>query len=94
MNDLTIELAFRKFDAENPEVYNLFCQFTRQVIARGFQHYSSDAILHRVRWHTDIETRGDTYKINNNYSSRYARKFANDYPNNADLFRMRELRTA
>ena len=40
---------FFKFHSENPQVYELFSRFTRQVIDRGFEHYSADAVMHRVR---------------------------------------------
>ena len=71
MRDL--EAEFREFHAANPHVYDLFDRFTQQVISRGFDRYSADAILHRVRWHTTIETTDDEgFKINNNWAAFYS----------------------
>jgi len=82
--------AFERFDADNPKVWELFVRFTKQLIARGFKHYSADAVLHRVRWETAVETTGDAFKVNNNFVSGYARKFEREYPEHAGFFRMRQ----
>lgn len=87
---------FEAFDAANPRVWELFCQFTENVLAAGHAHYSADAILHRIRWHTDVETRqsgrspdGHELKLNNNFAAFYARKWAAQNPERKDFFRMR-----
>lgn len=69
-----LKAEFLTFHAANPHVYKLFDRFTQQVISRGFDHYSADAILHRVRWHTTIETTDAAgFKINNNWAAFYSR---------------------
>lgn len=80
---------FEKFHAENPSVYELFKRFAFQVIRRGFQHYSADAIVHRIRWETGVVTQGDDFKINNNWVSAYARMFEREYPEHQGFFRKR-----
>ena len=45
--------------------------------------------MHRVRWETGIETKGDEYKVNNNYISAYARMFERVYPEHQGFFRKR-----
>ncbi len=73
--------AFVRFDRDNPEVWRLFEQFARQVWSVGHRRYSADAILHRVRWHTSVETRsGDGFKINDHTSAFYARKWLALHP--------------
>jgi hypothetical protein len=86
-----IDAAFRAFHAASPQVWELFVRFTLDVIRRGFEHYSADAILHRVRWHTDVEAMTDEgFKINNNYSACYSRRFHSTYPEYAGFFRERD----
>lgn len=90
---------FAEVDAANPRVWELFEQFTLMLIRRGFRHYSADAVLHRVRWETTVELRdGEGFKINNNWSAYYARKWIGRHPNHANFFRLRasaaDLRTA
>lgn len=85
-----IEAAARRFVKLNPEVWDLFLKFTFQLLARGRKHYSSDAVLHRIRWYTDVETSGDEFKVNNNFSAVFARWFHDAYPEHDGFFRTRE----
>ncbi len=56
----------------------------------------SDAILHRIRWeyavNPDREFEG--FKINNNFASRYARKWLGNQHEVSDFFATRELKSA
>lgn len=78
-----------EFHLENPHVYDLFKRFTQQAIDAGFDNYSVNAIFERIRWHTDIETRGDPFKINNNHRPYYARMFMDERPQHGNFFRIR-----
>ncbi len=75
---------FEEFHANNPEVYRLFCYFTIQVINAGHNKYSAEAIFNQIRWYTTVETRGDDFKINNDYKPYYSRKFMEEY--HKDIF--------
>jgi len=85
-----LDEAFRDFHRDNPEVWRLFVRFTFDVIRRGYAHYSADAILHRIRWHATVDTDGDEFKLNNNWTALYARMFHDAYPEHAGFFRTRE----
>jgi len=87
-----IERRFWAFHEENPRVYELFQYFTFTLIQRGWKHHSSDAVLHRIRWQTAIETTDPQFKINDHYSAYYARLFMRDHPEHVGFFRTRELR--
>lgn len=97
MND--INNHFSEFDVTNPHVYDRFCALVNDLISAGFKHYSADAILHVIRFEHDIRTDGageidgKRLKLNNNFSSRYARKFQHDFPGLADFFETRRLAT-
>lgn len=83
--------SFAKFHASNPLVWELFKRFSFDVINSGHARYSSDAICHRIRWHTDIETKQDTVKITNNHTAYYARLFHASFPNHDGFFKNRML---
>lgn len=51
-----LKAEFWAWHRKNPHVYELFKKFTFQVMEAGHGHYSARAIVHRIRWHTDIET--------------------------------------
>ena len=78
---------FEMFDRANPEIYRLFKHYTFTMIHTGRVHYSARAIIHRIRWDTDLRARGeDGFKINNDYSPFYARKFEQEHPEHAGFF--------
>lgn len=86
-----IDEAFTAFHTENPDVWKMFLRFAQQVIRAGFDHYSADAIVHRIRWHVNVEThRESEFKINNNFVACYARTFHATYTEYEGFFRTRE----
>jgi len=92
--NLSIQERFERFDEENPEVYREICGLADALLRSGRRHYSMDAILHVVRYHRHIRTTDKDFVINNNYSSRYARKIMKEHPELEGLFQLRELKSA
>jgi hypothetical protein len=81
---------FEEYDRENPEIYELFKSFAFEMIRAGREHYSARTVIHRIRWHTDLHARSDDgFKINNDYSPFYARKFEREFPQHAGFFAKR-----
>lgn len=90
--------AFLVHHAEHPRIYGLFKQFTFELISDGFENYSADAVMHRVRWETKATCQpkpgqrlnpDEPYKINNNYVAHYARMFMAEFPRYDGFFRTR-----
>ncbi len=92
---MSIQEKFNEFDEAHPRVYALFCELVDQLQAAGNRHYSADAILHRIRWECTVnpDCEFDGFKINNNFASRYARKWLGDQYETSDFFATRELKT-
>lgn len=88
-----MDYQFEKYHYENPIIYEQFKKFALQVKESGKQRYGAKAVFERIRWFFDIETKGDTFKINNNYVSRYVRKLIKEMPEFNDFFATRELRS-
>lgn len=91
----SIQKQFRSFHKANPHVYRLFRKYARQARRAGHKRYSADALLHVIRWHLFVVTKADpagAYKINNNYSSRYARMMVKKNPSFKGFFEMRVLK--
>ena len=79
------------FHGNHPKVWRLFCEFTFEMMDRGYSHYSVNAVFERIRW--EIDAGGDgtaSFKLNNNYRAFYSRRFMNTYPKYAGFFRTRE----
>ena len=48
-------------------------------------------MIHRIRWHIDVETEApDGFKINNNFSPFYARLWMVENPEREGFFRLRD----
>ena len=90
----TIDERFEEYHARNPLVFKLFEKFAREIWMAGHSRYSAKAIIERVRWEVYVKTKEESFKINNNFTSRYARLLVKKHPEFEGFFEMRELRAA
>jgi hypothetical protein len=70
---------FQKYHAENPHIYNEFKSLANLLISRNYKHIGAKQIIEYIRFNTMI-TGNDRYKINNSYTSDYARLFEEEHP--------------
>jgi len=87
MNNKWTKENFELYDAENPEIWEMFKKFSLQIANRR-KYFSAKCVFHRIRWETAIGNKGD-YKIDDGWISHYARKFAKEYPKYEELFQFR-----
>jgi hypothetical protein len=80
-----MKTSFKKYHEENPQVYKEFERIALQLIKRGYIRIGAKQIVEVIRYHTMIEG-NDGYKVNNNFTSDYARLFENDHPIYAGYF--------
>lgn len=85
------ERKFAEHHAANPTMWLHFERFTLEAIRAGLDHYSADAVLHRVRWFTTVDE-GGTFKCNNIWTPFYSRLWAQTHPEHAAFFRRRKSR--
>lgn len=89
----SIDEMFAEFDAANPWLYARFREIALGLIAAGKRRYSSKTIICVLRYEHDVRTNStDEFKINDVVTSRYARKFLEEFPEHAGFFELRELR--
>jgi hypothetical protein len=77
---------------KNPQVWDKFEEYTLEAINSGRKKYSHWAIINRIRWHNEIETRGGEFKISNDYICFYARLFHARHPQYKDFFALKPLK--
>jgi hypothetical protein len=77
---------------KNPKVWVLFQKFTFEAIRSGRKNYSHWAVMQRIRWETDVNTKGDCFKISNDFICYYARYFIHTHPQHSHFFRIRPLK--
>ena len=85
------QTKFEEFDEANPHVYALVVRYALEVLASGKKRIGINTIFERIRWYTDIETRGEPFKIGQNHFPYYARMFMRDYPQHDGFFAIRAL---
>jgi hypothetical protein len=92
--DVSAELLslFKAFHLANPKVYELFCKYAREAKAAGRERFSHWMIVNRIRWYTAVETRGDDFKVNNNFIALYARLLVWQDPSFDGFFQLRECK--
>jgi hypothetical protein len=90
----TIQERFESFAAANPWVLTALERLTAQWLASGHSRVGMKMLTERLRWEFGIRTRGDAFRLNNSYTSRYARVIIARHPEWADAFETRELRAA
>lgn len=76
------------------EVSALFEQEALKVRQAGFERYSADAILHRIRWHFQVEQGQREFKCNDHWTAPLARWFLAKHPELPGFFETRERRAA
>jgi hypothetical protein len=76
----------------NPQVWEKFREYTLEAVSSGRAHYSHWAIINRIRWNREIETRGGEFKISNDYICFYARLFHAKHPEHGGFFHLKQLK--
>jgi len=70
---MTTESDFLEYHNKNPWVYAAMVKLAREAIASGRDKVGCRLLLETARWTRYVTTRGNDYKINNNYAPHYAR---------------------
>lgn len=72
------------------DVCDLFEKLATQLRKDGFERFSADAILHRIRWEMRVERNNRAFLVNNNWSAPLARWFIKRNPTASKFFELRE----
>ena len=91
MEQLELGLDLQPPEGVPPEVVRLYERFALQV-AKIRQRFSSDAILHRIRWECAIERGDREFKCNDHWTAPLARWFMRLHPEYEGFFETRERR--
>ena len=89
-----LDEAFERFHRLNPRVYELLVDLARQAKTRGLERVGMKMLFEVVRWEFTLTTTDPDWKLNNNYTSRYARLIMANEPDLAGMFATRDLRSA
>lgn len=90
---LSIAEQFMAFHKHNPQVYQALRHLAINLVASGRKRGSINQLFEVLRYEYSLRTKGDEYKLNNNYRSYYARLLMNNEPALRGWFETRDLRS-
>lgn len=85
---------FEQFHQRNPHVYLELEALAQQWFHAGHHVVGMKMLWEALRWNTGIRTSGDSWRLNNSWTSRYARMLLENHPEWRGRIRVRELRAA
>ena len=86
-----IDERFMEFHHANPHVYERLRAMSFQWLGAGHTKCSMDMLFHLLRWEYGITTAGDEFRLNDHFTSRYARLLMANEPALRGLFNTRPL---
>lgn len=90
--DKNLLKRFKEFHEKNAFVYQEFYKLSAKMKSNGRRKYSAWTIINKIRWDYDLKTKGDVFKINNDFIALYARLVIYNYPELSDFFSLREMK--
>ena len=88
----SIQERFEAFHRANPHVYDRIVKLAIELKRRGRKHFGMKALFEFLRFTYALQTSGDEFKLNNIYTSRYARLVMDSVPELNGFFETRELK--
>ena len=89
----TIQERFRAFHAANPHVYENLRIMALELKRGGHKMWGMKALFEVLRFTAAIQTEGDVFRLNNNYTALYARLLMENEPELRGFFELRERKT-
>lgn len=90
----TIAERFEAFHAANPWILGALIALIEDARTHGETRVGVKALFERLRWSFNRATVGERWKLNNDYTSRYARLITDTRPDLAAMIETRALRAA
>jgi hypothetical protein len=91
----SIQARFERFHAANPHIYARLVEAARRLKTAGKTKIGIGHLVEDVvRWAEERTSTGETWKISNDYRSRYARLIMEQEPDLRGVFEIRQLESA
>lgn len=92
--EMTIAERFAAFHEANPHVAALLAEMAHALRRQGRTRYGIKALIEVLRYQYSVQTTGDAFKINNDFTAHYARLLMREYPALEGFFETREIRAS
>jgi len=84
---------FWRFHEANPQVYRQLRRLAFEAVRKGRNKIGMKMLFEVLRWEVWMQTEGEDWKLNNSYTSRYARLLMDQERDLAGLFETRMLKS-
>ena len=88
---MSLQARFEQFHRDNPGVYRLLVKLTRDLRNRGHLTVSIKMVYEVARWEHYMTTTDPQFKLNNSFTSRYARLLMEQEADLKGIFDTRRL---
>jgi len=89
----TIDERFAAFHKANPHVYSVLKKEALRMKWLGFKKFGMKSLFEVLRWQSGIQTQGEPWKLNNDFTACYARKLMAEVPALEGFFEVRERKS-
>lgn len=91
----TIQESFENFNNSNPHVFEAIEKEAWRAVSNGKKKFSVKSIVNYVRWNYFMTTKDadSEFKINDAFTSRYARMLISKHPEMGRMIELRNLRS-
>ena len=86
----SIDDRWRAFHAANPHVYRAIVSVARDLKHKGWRRAGMKQIFEHLRWKYAIATKGDQWRLNNDFTSIYSSQVMTREPDLAGFFEIRD----
>lgn len=83
---------FESFHELNPHVYKALVTLARKLKSQGYKRVGMKALFEFLRMNKMLHTVGSKFKLNNDFTARYARLIDSQENDLSGIFEMRERR--
>jgi hypothetical protein len=84
---------FKAFHQQNPHIFAHFMRLADEMRATGRERYSARTIVEVMRWHYNLKTSGNVFKVNDDFVPIYARVLIHEHPRFDGFFELRAVRS-
>lgn len=88
-----LQRRFLQYHEANPHVYEAVREVVISLKRKGWQRYGAKSCFELLRFHSNVWAATEGWKLNNDYTSRYARLLMEQEPELAKFFSLRRLRS-
>ena len=88
--EASVEERFLCFHEANPHVARALAKRALQLKRAGRKRYGMKALFETLRFFSSLQSKGDPYKLNNSYTTLYARLIMEKMPELEGFFETRD----